>query len=762
MEQVGGEFRGEGACYEAHNVIPGFAVEGGGGTAAAGASSAAPRKRPPTQCDENEIPRSNRPRATPSIPDAVDHAGLLSVPCSARVDEAALNDHQSWPMAMEDEDLSPNVRAIKENIAAAGIINLARAQFQQPNQTEYYPRPNTASIGALVAATPHNVTHFHNAVVHLSIVKAVPSFTEPWKKLPLASLTGTGVIISWNGSENGFSENNSFEEGEGAAYSIENTTENDGGRKANNSVRILTSAHPVQYATSIRAHIQTCSMSMRCTVECINLGMDLALLKVDFSEMTSDWKHFALPLTTNLPHLGVEVTCIRSPKSGLFARSEASSMHHYCGRLSTPSQSSSRHVGLDVCCGTVSGYYADEDEHYLLRMKLNLSMPITHGGGGCVVDFKSNIVGIISSSSQVESTGFHSVIPSVVIAKFLDLIHSPPKQPDTIYSSPSYNTDGECSAGGSRNTKDEILWVQSDSQRKIRVQNSARGFKYTPGIPHLCITGFQPLENKSLRRSMGLEEGGEFVDGCGVRILGVNCTTHPHDEKSECQSQNNEDFEGTIRTDDVLLAIDTELVRLDGTVRLSPGRENERVDFRWLISQRFAGTGVKLTVMRQGKRIQLHVTLLAPKYLVPRFDEGEGKGAPSYLICGGCVFVPLTQAWLTEMIERQNAQSGNMGNPLPELGFRRYLQEQRDRDQEIVILSHVLADDVNFGYHSFENMVLSSVDGKRPNSIADLSNLLVKQENGKTIEFRCSYPHLPRAKIGKHSNFLGESNFRST
>ena len=756
MEQVGGEFRGEGAC-EAPNVIPGCAVEGGCGTAAAFASSAAPRKRPPTQYDEYEVPRNNRPRSTPFPLDAVDRAGLLSVPFSARVDAAALTDHQSWPTAMEDEDLSPDVRAIKENIAAAGIINLARAQFQQPNRTEYYPHPTTASIGAAVAATSHNVTHFHNAVVHLSIVKAIPSFTEPWKKLPLTSLTGTGVIISWNGSENGVSENNSFEYGEGAAYSIEITNENKEGRKVNNSVRILTSAHPVQYATSIRAHIQTCSMSVRCTVECINLGMDLALLNVDLSEMTSDWKHFALPLTTNLPHLGVEVTCIRSPKSGLSARSEASSTPHYFGRLLTPSQSSSRHAGLDVCCGTVSGYYADEDEHYLLRMKLNLSMPITHGGGGCVVDFKSNIVGIISSSSQVESTGFHSVIPSVVIAKFLDLIHSPPKQPDTMYSSPSYNTDGECSAGGSRYSKDETAWVESDSQRKIThglgVQNSARGFKYTPGIPHLCITGFQSLENKSLRRSMGLEEGGESVDGCGVRILGVDCTTHPHDEN--CQSQNNEDREGTLRTDDILLAIDTEPVRLDGTVRLSPGRENERVDFRWLISQRFAGSGIKLTVMRQGKRIQIRVTLLAPKYLVPRFDEGEGKGAPSYLICGGCVFVPLTQAWLTEMIERQK------GTPLTELGFRRYLQEQSDRDQEIIILSHVLADDVNVGYHSFENMVLSSVDGKRPNNIADLSNLLVKRENGQTIEFRCSYPQLPRAKIGKHSNFLDESNCRS-
>jgi hypothetical protein len=665
-------------------------------------------------CEEapSVITRGERPQTRPFPPHAVDRSDV-----SMAVDEATVEE------------------------AASGIINLARAQFRQPNLINYHPHPYVTNIGP--TAAPRNITDPYSAVVHLSIVKAKPSFTEPWKSMPLVSLTGTGVIISFNWSEHGTDdEGKNFERGEGGAYSIENTHGNDLGRAENNTVHVLTTAHLVQYATSIRAQIQTCSMSVKCIVECISFGTDLALLKLDLGEVTSNWKQFAMPLTRNLPRLGEEMTYLRYVKQ------------HYFGRLVAPLQSSSRRVELNVCRGTVSGYSADEHEHHILRMKLNSSVP-SYCGGALVIDCNSNIVGIISSSSQGESTGFHSVIPSVVIDSFLKRIHIPPRELVSSYSSTCTHTDGECSAGASLDTQDDKHYAEGESEAQIGyglgVHNSTNGSKYIHGVPSLGISGFQPLENKSQRKTLGLEEGAEFVDGCGVRILGVGIN-HPSLEANENQSQCKEDRSRTfaLRSDDVLLAVDGEPIRHDGTVRLSPGRENERIDFRWLVAKRSVGSRVKLSVSRQGKRIEVHLTLSAPKYLVPRFDEGEGEGAPSYLICGGCVFVPLTMAWLAETIERQKALYGN--HAVAELGFRRYFQEQRDRDQQVIILSHVLADDVNVGYHSFENMVLSSVDGKRPINIADLCNTLIKRESGQAIEFRCSHPQFERSKIGEHSN----------
>ena len=41
------------------------------------------------------------------------------------------------------------------------------------------------------------------------------------------------------------------------------------------------------------------------------------------------------------------------------------------------------------------------------------------------------------------------------------------------------------------------------------------------------------------------------------------------------------------------------------------------------------------------------------------------------------------------------------GRPPAQLkGFRRYLQEQRRGDPQVIVLSHVLADEMNAGYHN--------------------------------------------------------------
>eukprot|EP00804_Cyclotella_cryptica_P023687 CCRYP_019327-RA/>CCRYP_019327-RA protein AED:0.36 eAED:0.27 QI:0/-1/0/1/-1/0/1/0/234 len=182
---------------------------------------------------------------------------------------------------------------------------------------------------------------------------------------------------------------------------------------------------------------------------------------------------------------------------------------------------------------------------------------------------------------------------------------------------------------------------------------------------------------------------------------------------------------------------------LDGTVRLAPGRENERVDFRWLISKCQPGTQVPLDVVRQKKRMQINATLSAPRYLVPRPDEEGDDELPAYVIAGGCVFVPLSHAWMTESLKR---------NPRLEMeGFHRYLQEQRKGSQQLILLSHVLADDVNLGYHGMGNLLLTSVNGHRITNIRHLVDILVKRDIESTLEFRCTSIHSTRAKIGEPS-----------
>ena len=240
--------------------------------------------------------------------------------------------------------------------------------------------------------------------------------------------------------------------------------------------------------------------------------------------------------------------------------------------------------------------------------------------------------------------------------------------------------------------------------------------------------------------------------------MGINHTVHPSSNSNEHVYQQSQQCKedrkchtSMLRTDDVLLAVDDEPVRFDGTVRVAPTsseRANERVDFRWLISQRSVGSSVKLNVMRQRKLIQVHATLSAPRHLVPKCDEGgeNDDNTPLYVICGGCVFVPLTEAWLLESLDNRTAQ----GKPTSDLQvFQRYMQEQRKSDQQIIILSHVLPDSVNVGYHDFQNIILTAVNGqKQIANIQMLMDVLVKRDNGQSIEFRCSNVHLDRAKVG--------------
>ncbi len=113
-----------------------------------------------------------------------------------------------------------------------------------------------------------------------------------------------------------------------------------------------------------------------------------------------------------------------------------------------------------------------------------------------------------------------------------------------------------------------------------------------------------------------------------MRILGINHTVHLAADNGDCHQSSSpckEDKKcntSVLCTDDVLLSINDEVIRSDGTVRLAPGREDERVDLRWLAARRRAGDEAKLDVVRHKRRATLRATLEAPRHLVPRRNEG--------------------------------------------------------------------------------------------------------------------------------------------
>lgn len=586
-------------------------------------------------------------------------------------------------------------------------------------------RPRTTAPPAVnnineMAATPHTnlSAAVSKSIVHLSVTKAQPSHIEPWRKLSPISLVGCGILIDWDACG-----------GDAAAATTTATAcmNNEG------CLRILTTSSTVHHATFISASIPASSspISVSCRVEWMSLPMDLALLKIESND--PNWAaaaqdHCAI-ISDRLPVLGEQIA--------MAAASTNKILH-------------------DI--GIVSNYFADEEDHFMLRMQVS-TVSSASSSGGVVVDQNGHISGLSTAASSTIA------IPGVVLHQFINLCRdSSTTAPlsDGHKSGTASESDGAAAAAVSGETdnsshkctshKSHSDAAASQSERDCDAKSHCISSSSTkdhhhdrtdlPGIASLGVTGYQTLENKALRKSFGVDT----EDVNGVRITGIHHTAHPttnssvdHDS-THCNRVDDHCHSSLLRVDDILLSINNEPIMFNGTVKLGPGRENERVNFQWLLSRCTPGTKIKLEVIRQKKRLDLTATLCEPRYLIPRLHEERNDELPSYVIVGGCVFVPLTHSWIKE--SQQNNPS------IPVEGYHRYLQEQRRGDQQLVILSQVLADGVNLGYHGMTNLLLVSANGQRITNIQHLVDVLVKSGKDSLLEFRCSDIHAGRSKIG--------------
>lgn len=262
--------------------------------------------------------------------------------------------------------------------------------------------------------------------------------------------------------------------------------------------------------------------------------------------------------------------------------------------------------------------------------------------------------------------------------------------------------------------------------------------KHVPGIPNLAILGAQTLESKALRHNLGLDEL-DIIGG--VRIVGS-------------LNNNNSNTGDRLEGDDVLLSINGIPIGMDGTIQLSETRPDERINFRSLVTcQRVckllrsrlfhcysncqintltsivafprvtAGSKVNLDVLRMKERKELSVSLNMSRFVVPQYDDFDT--IPLYCVIGGCVFTPLSLPLVSE--KKKGGTS-----------FSRYYRDQRTGNEQILVLSKVLNDEVNVGYHGWKSLVLKSVNGvHEPKNIQELVDVIVRKVECEMIEFRC-------------------------
>ncbi len=225
------------------------------------------------------------------------------------------------------------------------------------------------------------------------------------------------------------------------------------------------------------------------------------------------------------------------------------------------------------------------------------------------------------------------------------------------------------------------------------------------GTPELGIF-MQKMENPALRKKYGMSD----IE-TGVLINRVYPDSPTKDK---------------VLVDDVILKVDGITVENDGTVEF---RKGERTFLGHLIQTKYINDIVTIDLLRNTQRIKVDVKLEKPigcERLVPNMKYDM---QPTYLIYGGLVFTPLTLNYLKEYGD-ENDWSARAPSHL----VHYYLNEEPKQDRRsIIIISKVLADESNIGYHAYQDGVVVKINGRHINTIDDVVKAL-SENSGKFVE----------------------------
>jgi PDZ domain len=145
-----------------------------------------------------------------------------------------------------------------------------------------------------------------------------------------------------------------------------------------------------------------------------------------------------------------------------------------------------------------------------------------------------------------------------------------------------------------------------------------------------------------------------------------------------------------------------------------PFREGERVALRYYFSQLFLGDSVSVTLLRAGVVLTVTAPLCVPGYLCPIHFDGA---PPSYMVVGGLVFTVLSEPYLREEIDGQKWS-------LPYLVSLAHFGKKAQSEQEVVLLTQVLANPASLGYEGMANLHLLRFNGQPVLSLQHLASMV--------------------------------------
>jgi S1-C subfamily serine protease len=206
-----------------------------------------------------------------------------------------------------------------------------------------------------------------------------------------------------------------------------------------------------------------------------------------------------------------------------------------------------------------------------------------------------------------------------------------------------------------------------------------------PDVPAFGIAT-QSLENPQLHRELGLKKG-----DTGVLVVRVEYGGTAH---------------GALQPRDVLHAIDGVAVANNATI-LYLGRHRTR--FEAALTGKYVGDTIALSITRNRQRLEVTATLRPRVRLVPRPAHDQ---LPPYFVFGGFVFQPLSEDFLATWNEWWNKAP-------KEFLFHYYYGFRSNERREIVVITQVLADEINVGYGHLHSESVVTLDGVAPVDMVD-------------------------------------------
>ncbi|GLC35506.1 Protease Do-like 9 [Pleodorina starrii] len=256
---------------------------------------------------------------------------------------------------------------------------------------------------------------------------------------------------------------------------------------------------------------------------------------------------------------------------------------------------------------------------------------------------------------------------------------------------PAFNEVGECVGIAFQSLKHEdaenIGYIIPTPVIEHFLSDYERHGRYT-GFPCLGIE-WQKLENPDLRTALKMQ-----ADQKGVLIRRVEPTSA---------------VSAVLQQNDVLMSFDGVAIANDGTV---PFRSGERISFSYLVSNKYTDEEAELVVLHEGQQRTVRVSLRAPVRLVPFHTRGL---PPSYFIVAGLVFTAVTVPYLRS----EYGKEYDFDAPVKLLDKMMHGMASHP-DEQVVVLSQVLAADVNLGYEEICNTQVVSLNSSPIKNLADL------------------------------------------